>query len=102
MLVARGDPMKAELADYILKLQRAYEETRQAEDRTLYERYLADAGVLLALVETDADTDTIHAAMASHERLWGNTWLQDDVYRVPSEAWENLKRKMVDRSERPT
>jgi hypothetical protein len=89
--------MKAELADYILKLQRAYEKTRQAEDRTLYQRYLAEAGVLLALVETDADHAIISAAVESHERLWGNTWLQDDAYRVPSEAWGSVKRKMAGR-----
>ena len=84
--------MTAELADYILKLRRAHEETRRAEDRSLYERYLGAAGVLLALVEADADQATISAAVASHERLWGNTWLSDPVYRVPSAAWQKVKR----------
>jgi len=89
--------MKAELADYILKLQRAREATHRAEDRALYERYLAEAGVLLALVESEAEADTIRAAMAAHECLWSNSWLRDDVYRVPGEAWETLKRMMAGR-----
>ena len=85
--------MKAELADYILKLRRAREETGRAEDRTIYERYLGDAGVLLALVEAGADKASIRAAVASHERLWGTTWLIDPAYQVPSEAWQKVKRK---------
>ena len=83
--------MKKELATYILKLNESAQLTKQAEDRPLYEKYLASAAVILALVENDAEKETIKNEIESHERLWGNTWLLDDVYINPSDAWQKVK-----------
>jgi hypothetical protein len=83
--------MKKELATYILMLNEAAQTTKRAEDRSLYEKYLASAAVLLALVESGAEKEAIQKEVQAHERLWGNTWLVDDVYKRPSSAWQKVK-----------
>lgn len=83
--------MKTEIAQYILSLRAAASATHRAEDRGLYETYLAEAAVLLALAETDAPSTSIEEAVKSHERLWGTTWLVDDAYKEPSAAWQKVK-----------
>ena len=86
--------MKISAAIYILELRDAAGATHQAEDRPIYEKLLADAGVILALIETNADNATISSAIASHERLWGHTWLRDPVFSGPAKAWEMVKSKI--------
>lgn len=83
--------MKKELATYILKLSEAAQTTKRAEDRLLYEKYLASAAVILALVESGAEKEQIQNEVQAHERLWGNTWLVDDAYKSPSSAWQKVK-----------
>jgi hypothetical protein len=83
--------MKTAIARYALSLSAAASETHRAEDRLLYERYLADAAILLALAETGAPVTSIHEAIQRHERLWGNTWFVDDAYKGPGSAWEAVK-----------
>jgi hypothetical protein len=82
--------MKSKLATYILKLNDAAQATKQAEDRSLYEKYLAGAAVILALVEIGAEKEKVDNEIQVHERLWGNTWLVDDVYKNPSDAWQKV------------
>ena len=83
--------MKEQLAAYILSLNEAAKATKRAEDRPLYERYLASAAVILALAESGAEKETILNEVQAHERLWGNTWLVDDAYKNPSNAWQKVK-----------
>jgi len=83
--------MKTQLAAYVLKLNEAAQATKRVEDRPLYEKYLAHAAVNLALVESGAEIDTIRNEVQTHERLWGNTWLVDEVYKNPSNAWQKVK-----------
>lgn len=83
--------MKKELAEYVLKLNEAAQSTKRAEDRPLYEKYLAHAAVILALAERGAKKETIQKEVQTHERLWGNTWLVDDAYKNPSNAWQKVK-----------
>lgn len=86
--------MKKEVAKYILMLRDAAKATHQAEDRPIYEKYLADAAVILALVEENVKQDIIAEAVATHERLRGHTWLQDPVFKESSEAWEKVKKSL--------
>lgn len=86
--------MKAKIADYILILCDAAARTHQAEDRPIYQRYLADAAIILALVESGAPASALREAIENHERLWGHTWLRDDAYKAPSSAWQEVKRCM--------
>ena len=87
--------MKTEIAQYILSLHAAASMTHRAEDRSLYEKYLADAAVILALAETGAPSSSFREAVQSHERLWGTTWLVDDAYKGPSAAWQKVKQCFV-------
>ena len=88
--------MKAELADYILCLSESLESTHHANDRPLYVKYLADAAVLLALVERGANGEELQRKVENHERLWGQTWLVGDEHTAVSQAW----RKFTDSLER--
>jgi hypothetical protein len=87
--------MKTEIAQYILNLRAAASMTHRAEDRPLYEKYLADAAVLLALAETEAPSTSIREAVRRHERLWGTSWLVDDAYKGPLAAWQKVKQWIV-------
>ena len=59
--------------------------------RPLYETSLASAAVILALVVSGAEEETIQKEVQAHERLWGNTWLVDEAYKDPSNAWQKVK-----------
>ncbi len=85
--------MKTELAEYIIKLREAQQQTKRAEDRSLYEKYLAEAGILLAMVEIKSDKIELKEAISHHERLWDNTWLIDPVFKGPSKAWGEITRQ---------
>ena len=83
--------MKTTIAHYVLSLKAAQSSTHSAEDRAIYEKYLADAGVILALAETEAAPHLIASAIQQHDRLWGHTWLNDDAYKEPSAKWTAVK-----------
>jgi hypothetical protein len=38
-----------------------------------------------------AEEETIQKEVQAHERLWGNTWLVDEAYKDPSNAWQKVK-----------
>ncbi|MGH8645601.1 MAG: hypothetical protein ACREX4_14535 [Gammaproteobacteria bacterium] len=81
-------------ADYVLALKAAAAATHRAEDRRTYELLLGDAAVLLALATKGNDRAALARAMTSHERLWGYTWLVDEVYREPSALWQRLRQSI--------
>lgn len=79
--------MKKALAEYILCLLDCLNKTNQANDRQLYEKYLADAGVILASLEVGIDTNELIKKVENHERLVGWSWVED----YPSEGWIKFK-----------
>ncbi|MDQ3820455.1 MAG: hypothetical protein M3362_22625 [Acidobacteriota bacterium] len=83
--------MKKDLADYILCLSEDLEHTHHANDRPLYEKYLADAAVLLALVERGVDVEELRRRVQNHERLLSNTWLVGDEHKSVLAAWQKFK-----------
>ena len=87
--------MRTELADYILCLSDSLEHTHHANDRPLYQRYLADAAVLLALVERGADVEELKRRIEIHERLWSQTWLVGEEHVAVSGAWKKFKESFV-------
>jgi hypothetical protein len=89
------DAITHSLARYVLSLFQASEGTHRAEDRPLYRMYLAEAGILLALAAMGVERDLLRRRMAQHERLWGQTWLQDPVCRGPSLAWQEVQRAFM-------
>lgn len=77
---------------YILDLSESADATHHAEDRPVYESYLADAAFLFALVVDGAEKAKIEEYIQGHERLWGHSWLQDPVYKKPRESFEKIKK----------
>jgi hypothetical protein len=92
LVVHKKDKVKKEIVEYILLLRDAKDKTHQAEDRPIYEKYLADVAVLLALIEKGTDKKAITDAFLDHERLWGQAWLQDPVFEGPSKAWVKVEK----------
>lgn len=86
--------MSERIAAYVLKLEDCARRTRRAEDRSLYEKYLADAAGMLAMSVAAKPSAALRERAESHERLWGHTWLQDDVYREAAEAWSAVKAEL--------
>jgi hypothetical protein len=87
--------MNRKIAYYVLMLRDAVGETHQAQDRPIYAKLIAEAGVLLALVDTTADSKIIVEAVTAHERLWGYTWLKDPVFEKPSKAWQEVRTELT-------
>ena len=83
--------MKAALADYILCLSHCLAHTKQANDRPLYERYLADAAVLLALLERGVGAGELSRRVEGHERLLSDTWPIGDEHQAIFEGWNKFK-----------
>ena len=86
--------MTIALSEYILLLSNSASETKFAADRPTYQLLLANAAVLLAIVVRGADHSQIENAVNRHERLWGNTFLQDEVFRKPLDAFAEFKKQM--------
>ncbi len=90
-MVDKTVSMSERLAAYVLKLEDCARRTHRAEDRTLYEKYLSDAAGMLAMSVAARPIAALRERAQSHERLWGHTWLQDEVYREAGEAWSAVK-----------
>jgi adenosyl cobinamide kinase/adenosyl cobinamide phosphate guanylyltransferase len=85
--------LKNKLAAYILSLEECLAKTHRAEDRSLYEKYLADAAAILAFSVSGKPDAELHSRIKSHERLWGHTWLQDEIYKQAADAWKAVKQE---------
>jgi len=78
-----------ELANYVLVLDEAAAASKKADDRPLYGKYRGHAGVLLALAVLD-DRQRLEEEIEAHEHLWLHSWLVDDAYQKPADAWRAL------------
>jgi len=79
------------LADYILCLSESEAHTHHANDRPLYQMYLAHAGLLLALFVRGASTSEIETQLDHHERLWGQTFLAGPEHVAIRESWDRFR-----------
>jgi hypothetical protein len=78
------------IARYVLGLEECASKTKRAEDRGIYQLYLADAAVLLAMAVA-GQANAVRGRLEAHERLWGHTWPQDEVYRIAQKRWAEVK-----------
>lgn len=84
--------MTKELAEYILCLSKCLANTKQANDRQYYTMYLADAAVILALVEIAYSKEELKEKVDTHERFICNTWIaNEDDYNSFYVAWDKFK-----------
>ena len=93
MIDELNDPMKytlhksllEALSEYILVVQKLYEDCRDAEDRHIYRDYLSNASVIIALIISNKAFDK-EIELAEH--YFGNTWLKDTIsYNKQYSVW---------------
>ena len=85
--------LDSKLARYVIELEACLANTHRAEDRSLYEKYLASAAGILASCVLKQPASEIASRIMTHERLWGTTWLGDDIYRKAATAWAEAKKE---------
>ena len=77
------------LARFISEMEQQAGSTHEAEDRPLYDKFLAKAAVIIAKVEQDM---VIGDDVAAMERLFGHTWFKDkDAYTRIYSEWDTFK-----------
>ena len=80
------------LADYVICLSESAAHTHHADDRPLYQMYLADVAVLLALAVKGSGTAQLEVRIEQHERLRGQTFLAGPEHGAIAESWQRFKR----------
>jgi hypothetical protein len=87
------DSLLTALSRFIILTKHLLNETHQAEDRRIYEMYLAYSGVILAkIVQGQGIGDDID----SMEHLFGNTWLKDKKsYSQAYSSWDEFKQLLT-------
>ena len=86
------NPRATLCAEYVLGLSQALANTHHAEDRPLYQTYLADAAVLLALLVREDRSPDIRVRVGLHERLRSQTFPSGSEQVVAAEAWQGFVR----------
>ena len=86
--VASASPV---LAAYVLRLSNSLASTDHANDRPLYQRLLANAAPLLALVVADGEREQISGAIQRHERLSSELFIAGSEHVAIAEAWRRFK-----------
>jgi hypothetical protein len=87
------DNQLSAISDFILEVDVLSKETHEAEDRSIYGRYLSQAAIILAKV---VQGRSIGDDVATMERLFGDTWLKDDTsYSRAYSAWDRFKELLV-------
>ena len=86
------DSKQSVLADYVLCLSESLARTHHAGDRPLYQSYLADAAVLLALITRGSALGEVQSRIEHHERLCSQTFLAGPEHAAVAESWQRFKR----------
>ena len=87
--IMNKDALKTALARFVLEMERQADFTHEAEDRPLYNRFLAIAAVIIAKIEQE---QPIGGDISTTERLFGNTWFRDkEAYTRIYTEWDIFK-----------
>jgi len=83
------DAFTTALDRFVLELEAQSESTQEAEDRPLYNKFIAKTAIILAKVRQDKPTGDDVAEM---ERLFGHTWFKDkEAYTKIYSEWDTFK-----------
>jgi hypothetical protein len=83
------DAITTVLARFISEMELQASSTHEAEDRPLYEKFLAKAAIILAKVHRD---EAIRDDVSIMEKLFGNTWFKDEkAYTQIYTEWDIFK-----------
>lgn len=83
--------MQKELAQHIEDLEYGLRTTNRAEDRKLYETYLASTACLLSKVILNAPLEMLYKDIDAYERQCGNSWLIDPVQGKYPDSYRKFK-----------
>lgn len=89
---AHMDSSLKALADYVSCLSESLAHTAHANDRPLYQLYLADVAVLLALVVRGSESSQLVVRIEQHERIRAQTFLAGPEHAAIAESWQRFKR----------
>jgi hypothetical protein len=89
-MVSTAPSAAAACADYVLRLSESLAHTHHANDRPLYQRLLADAASLLALLVRERDSAEIARAIQHHERLSLELFLSGPEHEAITDAWRRF------------
>jgi hypothetical protein len=80
------------LAEYIQCLVDSQQKTNRASDRSTYNLLLAGAATIFAKMELNSSFDD---AIQAHERLLGNTWIEEkEASDAVYEKWSAFKKSV--------
>jgi hypothetical protein len=79
------------LADYVICLSESAAHTHHADDLPLYQTYLADAAVLLALAASGSGISQLQVPIEQHERLRAHAFLAGPEHAAIAESWQRFK-----------
>jgi hypothetical protein len=83
------DSLTTALVRLISEMEQQAGSTHEAEDRPLYDKFLAKAAIIVAKVVQD---QPIGDEVATMERLFGHTWFKDEkAYTRIYEEWDTFK-----------
>lgn len=78
------------IARYVSALEIGSKTTHRAEDRDNYKSLLADAAALLACSCLNGSLEDLRMRVSTHERLRGQTWLEDPAHKDSSSIWQEV------------
>ena len=90
-MVSTAHPCQSSLAAYVLCLSESLANTKHANDGPLYQRLLADAAPLLALVVESREAAEISAAVQRHERLSSELFLSGPEHVAIAASWQAFR-----------
>jgi hypothetical protein len=83
------DALTTALARFISEMEQQAGSAHEAEDRPLYDKFLAKTAIIVAKVEQEKP---IGDDLATMERLFGHTWFKDeDAYTRIYTKWDTFK-----------
>jgi hypothetical protein len=83
--------LQQDFAEYVRTLEHCSNSTHRAEDRPLYQAYLADAAGFLAVIALGVPADEIRERLQRHQHLWGWTYLIDPVSEAAASKWTVIR-----------
>jgi hypothetical protein len=83
------DALITALARFISEMERQADSTHEANDRPLYDKFLATAAIIMARVEQN---EPIDSHVCNMDRLFGYSWFNDEnAYNQIYSKWDTFK-----------
>ena len=92
-MIMKNDEKTAALSNLVLLIRKKHDNPEYAEDRSVYDSYMAYAAIILAKAVQEAP---LQEDIDSMERVFGRTWLKsEESYREIYQAWDKFKKLLT-------